>query len=353
VANRRFVLVANDKSPSDALGKLGDALFAQGDDVIRFLGGGKLEATSEEIRETIGWGSPEGVMLIVGMSSNPGLSELELVALEAASIAGVKYGIYSDSFNAYRRSWFAKFRHDCSHLLLASAGELKDAQDLFPNAEVTVVGNPSWEDLINPNLSDDDIQKALGAKEVILVPGNKTHNTNVDLVRTVLTSVPLHKKMDGIRVVFAPHPGEIKQDPDAMKKYSQEIGAGLSEDDLCLLTFLPKGIQSKDVLRVAWATVSACSPTTDFQAALLGVPAFNYLGHPDTRARLMKEFESDIPELCAMGVVEKTMTPLALQEALNHDETAEELKVRQFAHFPEPPAPGRSVQLMKTALSLL
>ncbi len=350
--SKRFVLVANDKSPSDAFSTLAKALSEHGAVVTGFLGGGKLTLSEVALNEAI-----EGAdCVLVGMSSSSVLSEWERSAVAIARTRGVSYGFFSDAFGCYHREWFDSFRMDAAYLFIASEAEVADARTLFPRATIVVTGNPSWEGFENPNLTEDAIRTTLGAGEwdrIVLVPLNKMRPASLDIAKKCITWCSSSDEADSTLVVVAPHPGAVKQNVEEPEYYEEELRNFLATIPnghlrrFIVLREKQMGIKSQDVLRVAQFVLSAQATTTDLQAAFLRIPVFNYLEHPETKERLMKEVGRMTAPLCDLKAALETEDGKSVFDSAVH----QKVRSGQMGAFPygAPPV-GTAVHRMLAVL---
>jgi len=342
---KKVILVANDLAPSDALAQLAHSLSENEVIVTGFLGMGKLVVHESVIAKAI---DDKASLVLVGMSSSPALAEKELYAVSVARVKGVHVGFFSDTFGCFKREHFLQHAPDVSVLFIASEAEREEAQMLYPNARVVSSGNPSWENLIDERKSEDEIRSAVAhnRRDIVLVPFNKTHDTNLDLA--LRTTRALDHRYP--HIIFAVHPGEIQQDPRVVERYRQEIEGNITSGDRATFEFLPDGFSSKDFLRVSRMVVSACSPTTDLQAALLRVPVVNYVGNPETALRLKKEFGGDgVPTLCSLGAacLARDEGAISMASCLSED-----IVKRQKKAFPTAPEKGQAVRFMTSTILL-
>lgn len=287
----KILLVARDPSPSRAFRKVATCALKLSHDVHAVLGDGQdIELTSNELDAAIEWAD----VLLVGMSSSEQFSALERRCCEHAVRQALPFGLFSDSFECWRRQHFASVRESARYLFVSSEAEVPEAQKLYPHATVAASGNPIWEDLVIP-YSRDQARGSLNVGHMMLIvcPGNKAEasdppNKNVQLVRAVSSA---YAGLD-VHVVFHPHPGDHADD-----SYYREHLAGVA--DVVLRN--DKDAKAQWV-RAANAVVSACSPSTDLQALIHGIPCVNVLDD-EVCARLRREFDADVPPMVAYGYV--------------------------------------------------
>ncbi len=216
----KTLLVAHDLNPSTCL----EALAPLVSDREVFLGfGGKsatqiARLTEDDVRAA--------QFVLVGMSSPAENATHELLALEWARANSVPFGIFSDTFGAYGRKWFEKFRDDCSLLFVTSPREVAVAQKLYANARVVVSGNPMWESYFAPPRVDlpAEIRAARhDGKQIVLAPGTKAQEVNRALWKAVIDASP---KDVPTTLLAIPHPGSKVPvgEYDDLVEYGRALG---------------------------------------------------------------------------------------------------------------------------------
>lgn len=204
------VFVARDAAPSQALELLAAYLHARGWVVRKFLGHGKaspFEGRQSEWEDAF----INASVLISGMSAPAGNATEEVAAIERAIAAHVPYGLYADTFGAWKRRWFDDFRHLPTRsprvVFVLNPLEAGRASGHWRKAQCLPTGNPCWEEFFASKAERLDVRARYCADErpLILVPGGKEEALNVALLRAAIDAA---LSLPKVAVVFTQHPND-------------------------------------------------------------------------------------------------------------------------------------------------
>lgn len=290
----RLLCVARDPNPSRAFKLIAQHAQQHGIEVDLLVGDGKdLTCTDDELLQ----GVLAADHVLVGMSSSVENARIELDALLLASDCNKQISLFADSFGSYARRHFVDRQAFVDCIFIAAKSDVRGATRMYRFAEVIPSGNPLWGDMLTQGWPREKARTHLAIGEeqrLILCPGNKTKlsdtsNANIEWVSQVGSY--FREREPDARVLFAMHPGD-EQTPEY---YADCLGI-----EVCVLG---KDAPATSALVPGMdLVVSACSPTTDLHAVLLGIPVGNVL--TDIVAdRLKREFDKEAPPLVEQGYV--------------------------------------------------
>ena len=219
-----IVLVAGLVAPSLAFEFLGEALEKRGASIMKFLGHGKPTGIDPDIlRNTIQFADME----VTGISTPEEKALEELSAIKLAREFQKPLGLYADTYDVFRRKWFATMRPDAKFLFVLDEGEAKSARVLYPNAEIIASGNPTWESYNQQRFSRQEVRQQLGIGDfetaVLCTGGTVARDNQAFLIDIILAlgQVSGHNW----KILFSAHPGDLafRDNPaiyDALKEKS-------------------------------------------------------------------------------------------------------------------------------------
>lgn len=206
-------MLARDAAPSGCFAKLAPILKERGHSVLMTVGHGKpikttLPLIEDMVRDTD--------VVFLGMSSSSELSELELLAGDAAELAGVPYGFYGDVPGCFARAregaWFRSLAENTSFYCGVDDADARAARFVFPNALCVGTGNPLREEMAFPVMMREQVRAKLGVPSdvaLVLAPGNKTASFNMATWTILMGALAmLHWKGKKMLLVLTPHPGD-------------------------------------------------------------------------------------------------------------------------------------------------
>ncbi len=346
----KFVLVAGDYAQSEVLMMLGAALEKTGHKVHIFLAFGKTPLfQSSDIKAWLvgaDW-------LVAGMSEK---SDEEVAAVKEAMEKNVKIALYADTFDAHKLPAFKFARKEKLILFVINEGEAEGARKLFPNADVIMTGNPTWEKFAYPALTREDARKKLGIaknRRVILSIGDKFLAQNIIQFGATIDAVYAQWWEKSTDILLALHPG----DPNSPDLYNE-----LVEKAGCSVRIIGKhvGINTGEILPACDLVVEFTS-TLGIQAACLRIPVIDYCSTIALRGRrpkvdkdpwVLAEYGASLPVYCGcndgIAVASLAQAFEDVSEVIGKDE----ILMDQEEMFPIPPpgSGGQAIRKMCEAL---
>jgi hypothetical protein len=179
---------------------------------------------------------------LVGMSSEE-TARIELRACALAAEHDKPIALFSDTFGAYRRGWFAPFRRFVRAVFVVTESEVAGAQAMYPKAKIVATGNPAWEAFFDAG-DRNAARAAMGAQEnekVVFISGTKSLLVNQEMIMTTLGAVQIVSRSasaENLRVVLSLHPGDTNL---------EEVYGGMTKSFLGVrLTLLPGSVMPGD-----------------------------------------------------------------------------------------------------------
>lgn len=240
--------------------------------------------------------------VLTGMSSSPELSECELKTLQFAYDNKVPFGVFSDTFGAWKgREWFEEYRQEAAALFVLNEEEAEEARVRYPQAKVFGYGNPRWVEFFTQRTTRDRVRRTLDLDwddVVVEVPGGKDLQVNLAHFGAVINAVVLLQKNTSRRffVVISIHPGDDPKNEHGHKAEYEKLADGKS---FVLIT--DKSLISADDMLVGANMVVQSASTVGVTASCQRIPVINFF----TQAaldRLEKNVGSRLWEPVEQGV---------------------------------------------------
>lgn len=216
-------LIGHMMAPSIAFTMLSQALIERGIQTISLIGAGKsTKSTTYPIIYNL---VAKADVVLLGMSGPKKLAEEELLAAEIAATQNIPFGFYADTYNVFHHSWInQELRDKAAFLFLPVEEERKEAQILFPNAEIVVSGNPTWEDFFSSKYSREQVRDLfmVGENEkLVLCSMGTIFEINLTMLKA-LDEALTAKKNSLVRwkIIIGIHPGDqnYRKDRDIYKE---------------------------------------------------------------------------------------------------------------------------------------
>jgi hypothetical protein len=263
------LLVAKDVGLAAPLAMVAAELAKIGVGSASFLRGGPSEFVLNELTlYEDNHNYPDFVL--TGMSSSPELSENELIALRIAQEEEIPFGVFSDTFGAWKgREWFEEYRQNATALFVLNEEEAAEARVKYPKAKVFGYGNPRWAEFFSPRMTRQEVRAKLGLAGgdiVVLVPGGKDLECNRLHFNAVISACGLGRRELGYVVVISLHP----VDKNPRSEYEK-----LAEGDSSVMIMDNSVISADDMLPGVDAVVQSAS-TVGVTAACQRIPVINF-----------------------------------------------------------------------------
>lgn len=219
---KTVLLVARDAAPSHAFdGYFRDALEQAGFIVSTIIEHGHAsDVTLADIRREVN----QADFVLIGMSSSEERAATEATAARYALENGTSYGFYGDCFNCHRRPWFEPYRDKAALYLGVNDVDAENARHTFPNGITYGWCNPLREAWREPIRDREEARAILGVaetdKQVVLVSGGKFTAANMLILQALAEA---DTTPDNTVVVFAPHPGEFRGQPNTLEAMAGKV----------------------------------------------------------------------------------------------------------------------------------
>lgn len=218
----KVLLVANDIAPTQAFQRLIQSLEEKDIEVISLIldRNRVLLPQLDDVRRMI----VEADIVLSGLSSPAANAVAELTVLRFAIELGRPFGLYADTFGAWRRPWFADMLEKASFIFVVNETE-REIASTETRATVVATGNPLWEEYFAPASFFEGLAAISGAEHelIVLAPGTKTASLNLKLWCDCIDGVaPFGSEAIRPHVVLARHPGDTT--PEAV--YESLISLG-------------------------------------------------------------------------------------------------------------------------------
>ncbi len=344
---KRVVLIGQMAASTRGLALLTERLLEEDCEIGAYLPDGKpLAGLRSEIARDMGGAD----LVVTGMASSAELADEEIMACELASERGIPFGHYCDTYGVHNRPWFAPLRGKTSFLFVINADERKEAQKIFPNAEIVISGNPTWEDFFFPKKTYEDVRSRLGIlpnEIAVMCPGGKNLTVNilhfgavVDALNGLSENMQIFKLF---KIFLSLHPGDLNS-PDAYK-------------DFIVYSRVPVKIITKNVMTSSDLVVGSdiiveSASTIGIEAACQRKIIIDFFGEI-ALARLEEQSGSRIWPPCVMGIAEFVYSdPSNLAEKIIYCLHSENryLRKQQEEVFPAPAEKGSAVKIMTATI---
>ena len=206
--------------------------------------------------------------VVIGLSS-PLNAGVEYAAAHFASTRTIPLVVFSDTFGAWRREWFADIRKQAKLLFVSSDDEVKEASVLFPHATVIAVGNPMWDEyLLPPAFNRADARESIGVSQehVVFLPGTKNFGRNSEMLYSLLGAVNAIPggKRDQVLVVYGKHPGD-KNDACEYESVSRNFAK-------VAFRLLPEHLRADDIIAGLDVVAHPANSSVGLHALMCGIP---------------------------------------------------------------------------------
>lgn len=341
----KIVLVAGDFAQSDALARLEIELLNSRHKTSSFLGYGKpLNVSNAEMVSAVA----KSDVVICGMSNQ---CKKEISASRAALRDGKPFGYFIDTYGGHQLPAFKELRPYANFIFTFSEEEASDARLIFPNTQVTVTGNPRWEDFAFPHMTRSAVRTKLQIEEneaLILAVGLKDFAFNMMLFCPLIEA--LHRPVllcKNPHVIFGLHPG----DPTPEEMYQ-----GLATHSVIPVQILTREIMSSPDIVPGIDLLVASGSNLGIEAAMQRKPVIDFFSAFLCNYRSEQEERTGWKpcELGASQAVYGDTTELAAAiETLLTPEGFALMHKQQEAAYPLPSKKGATVEKMVQYLEKL
>lgn len=205
---KSVVMVGGDIAQSKAFRLLEQALKANGITVNSFLGDGRPVADHpDKIIDSI----KASDVVLTGLSSRQPQSEAELLALQTAIENGIPCGVYQDTYGIWRRAQFQSLMDKVNFIFAIDAIEAEAINQAYPDIEIVVVGNPTWDEYFFPELSREAVRTTLNLTSnelMVLISGVKRVEVDLPMFQAFVDVKLDELTGRRVRLIYSPHPGE-------------------------------------------------------------------------------------------------------------------------------------------------
>ena len=342
----RFVAVGHDYLQSEIIKKLALELKSRGHEAVIFVGDGK-QLTSEppEMEEAVS--NSEVVLVTISNRTDEEVS---------AGLMAVKHNkpliVSADAFRSYSMPAFAPLRFHTRILFRTTGDRAEDARNLFPNAEIHVVGNPFWEAWANPEFSRNEVREKFEVEDdecFIACAGDKPPGDNIMLFGCLLEAVEvLQKRGIKTKLLIGFHPG-------ASLPPSFYHGV-FRRSDIPVMFTGPETMSLSDAVVGADMVINTVS-TIGIQAAYQHVPSINFMSI-FTRTMLARDTGEDTWDLCDNLGISRAVRGSSVEELMEViSEFAKtgfsSLSAKRDIVFPVSFVPGKCIHLMANTIERL
>ncbi|MBI1999150.1 MAG: hypothetical protein HYS74_00650 [Parcubacteria group bacterium] len=235
---KSVVFVAEQEAPSQVFARLADHIagrYGHGGWLACHLGYGEKISSFPRLARDVA----EAVCVLAGVSPERGLADAEVAACGTAHVNGIPYGLYADTWSRARGTMHypREVRAAASFIFLADECDKKAVRKRFPNATVTVTGNPIWESFFFSEDTKDAARALLSGAcdifgnriaftpqdSVILCAGGTDYAENVLHFGSVMNAFAMSRGQlwaKNAAVVFAPHRRDFSE-PEAYRFFSR------------------------------------------------------------------------------------------------------------------------------------
>lgn len=347
------LLVAKDVGLAAPLAMVSAELAKLGIGCSSFLRGGP---SRDCVRSMMVEGDPNFPdFVLTGMSSSPELSEDEIRVLHIARECGIPFGVFSDTFGAWKgRDWFEGYRQNATALFVLNEEEAAEARVKYPNAKVFGYGNPRWAEFFTQRMTSEEVRSKIGAYDtdiVVEVPGGKDLQVNLAHFGAVISAAEDLNRGDCHFVVFISlHPG----DKNPRSEYEKLV------DGKSFVRITDKSIVSADDMLAGADMVVQSASTVGVTAACQRIPVINYFSKA-TLDRLEGNIHSrewppvlqgtEVVVVDDIGVLRSKMVQCLVD--YNHSSILPGMLERQVAMYPKPTGKPASALIAEALRDLI
>ncbi len=170
----KAALCTRDIGPRNILKLIASALTRKGVEPIEFYDGQGNPVLDDDTK-----------ILILGMSSSEELAKEEVYMADEAIKRRVETFYVADTFGSWNRPWFEDVitrSEEWANIFVINEEEAQFAKEKYPNARVTVTGNPCWDGFFFPRNTREMVRLPLGinnGERVMLCPWGKSKEVNI------------------------------------------------------------------------------------------------------------------------------------------------------------------------------
>jgi hypothetical protein len=348
-------LIGHMMAPSVALNMLSQHLTGRGVPTLSLIGAGKsTNLDFSVIYKLFG----KANVVLIGMSSLKILAEEELLAAEIAALHNIPFGFYADTYDVFRRPWISRdLRNKTAFLFLLYQEEKEEAQKIFPNAEIVVSGNPTWEDFFSPSYSKKEVRSILGIKnheKAVLCSIGTILDVNLTMLNALDAALTAEKNSrTHWKVIVGVHPGDqnyIKNPMIYAENFQARIPMIYAESfqvKIPMRFVARKEMATMDIIPGTDYIVDTPGSSIGVKAACLRKPVICYCS--DTALNnLEKSITKRSWKPCELGVMLPVHSLDNLADAFSQDFGP--MIEQQKKIYPKPAKKGQAVEIMAQTL---
>ena len=339
-------LVGHMMAPSIAFTALAQYLTTKGVQTLSLIGGGKA---TNLIPSAINGLTENANVVLIGMSTPKELAGEEALVATSAELRNIPFGLYADTYDVFRRPWFDQefkfLRDSASFLFLPGEEEKKEAQKLFPNAEIVASGNPTWEDFFSQKFSREQVRGAFMIRQnekAVLCSIGTVLETSLELLKALDAALTSGKNsLLPWKVIVGIHPGDQNYKNDPLI-YAKSFGAKVP------MRFVARDeMATMDVIPGADYVVDTPGSSIGINAACLRVPVICYCSETALDG-LQQSIAKRSWRPCDLGVMLPIYNLSDLAGAFN--QSFSPMIEHQKKIYPKPAEKGRAIRIMAETL---